>query len=49
MLRRLRRKVVESGLLPADEPEPAYAVCAREQVTGDLPPETLVMTAADIF
>jgi hypothetical protein len=49
VLRTLQRKVVESGLLGRDQPDPVYAVCAREEVVGDLPPETLVVTAADIF
>lgn len=49
LLRTLHQKVLASGLAPADAPEPVYALCARDEVTGDLPPETLVVTAADIF
>lgn len=49
VVRTLRRKVLESELLRESDPEPVYAVCARDSVTGDLPSETLVVTAADIF
>ncbi len=49
MLRDLHRKVVGSGLLRQGDPDPVFSLCAREQVTGDLPPETLVVTADDIF
>jgi uncharacterized protein len=49
VLRTLQRKVVQSGLLRTDDPDPVYAICAREEVTGDLPAGTLTVTAADIF
>jgi uncharacterized protein len=49
MLRTLRRKVALSGLTEADDPDPVFALCARESVTGDLPDETMVVTAADAF
>jgi AAA+ ATPase superfamily predicted ATPase len=49
LLRALRRKVLASDLLGPSDPEPVYALCAREAVTGDLPAETYVVTAADIF
>jgi hypothetical protein len=49
VLRTLQRKVVTSGLLRDADPDPLYAICAREEVTGDLPAETLVVTAEDIF
>lgn len=49
MLRALRRKVAASGLATDDDPDPVFALCARESVTGELPSETLVVTAADTF
>lgn len=49
MLRGLQRKVAESGLLRSDDPDPVFALCARERVTGDIPPGVTVITAADIF
>jgi uncharacterized protein len=49
MLRDLHRKAVGSGLLKSGEADPIFALCAREQITGDVPPETVVVTAADIF
>jgi AAA+ ATPase superfamily predicted ATPase len=49
MLRDLQRKAVSSGLLKPGEPDPIFALCARERVTGDVPAETMVVTAADIF
>jgi AAA+ ATPase superfamily predicted ATPase len=49
MLRDLRRKVVASDLMKNADDDPIFALCAREQVTGDLPADTLVVTAADIF
>lgn len=49
VLRTLRRKVATSGLLRDTDPDPLYAICAREEVTGELPAETLVITAEDIF
>ena len=49
MLRSLVRKVVASDLTTGADPEPLYAVCAREEITGPVPGETLVVTAADIF
>lgn len=48
-LRTLRRKVIESGLQGHNDRDPVFAICAREEVTGDIPPETLVVTADDIF
>jgi AAA+ ATPase superfamily predicted ATPase len=49
VLRTLQRKVVTSGLLRDADPDPLYVICAREEVSGDLPAETLVVTAEDIF
>jgi uncharacterized protein len=49
MLRTLRRKVALSGLTEADDPDPVFALCARESVTGELPDETMVVTAAEAF
>jgi uncharacterized protein len=49
LLRTLARKVHTSGLAGADDAEPLYALCAREAVTGSVPPGTLVVTAAEIF
>jgi hypothetical protein len=49
MLRTLQRKVLASGLVAAEDPDPLFALCARERVTGDLPADTLVVTAAEAF
>ncbi|WP_239679300.1 ATP-binding protein [Natronosporangium hydrolyticum] len=49
LVRQLQRKVVEAGLVTAAHPEPVYAVCSRTGVAGELPPRTVVATAADIF
>jgi AAA+ ATPase superfamily predicted ATPase len=49
LLRTLERKVLASGLATASGPEPLYALCAREEITGDLPDGVLVVTAADVF
>jgi hypothetical protein len=40
---------VTTGLLRAADPDPLYAICAREEVTGDLTADTLVVTAGDVF
>jgi AAA+ ATPase superfamily predicted ATPase len=49
LLRTLERKVVASDLAPAGAPDPVFALCARDDVSGDLPGDVLVVTAADIF
>lgn len=49
LVRALRRKVAASDLLGRDDPDPVLAVCAREAVTGELPPGTMVVTAQEIF
>jgi hypothetical protein len=36
-------------LVAAEDPDPLFALCARESVTGDLPADTLVVTAAEAF
>lgn len=41
------RRLTLSGEANGD-PDPVYALCARERVSGELPPETLVVTATDI-
>jgi uncharacterized protein len=45
LVRELERK---AGALPSLAPEPRYAACARERVTG-APRDTITLTAADIF
>jgi hypothetical protein len=49
MARDLHRRAVGSGLLKSGDADPIFALCVREQITGDLPAETVVVTAADIF
>jgi hypothetical protein len=49
MLRTLQRKVLASGLIAHDDPDPRFALCARERVTGDVPADALIVTAADVF
>ena len=49
MLRTLQRKAVASGLIAANDPDPLFALCARERVTGDVPADTLLVTAAEAF
>jgi AAA+ ATPase superfamily predicted ATPase len=49
VLRTLMRKAHASHLVPSDGPEPVYVVAAREEVTGGLPDDVLVVTSADVF
>ncbi len=49
ILRSLVRKAHASNLIPQDGPDPVYVLAAREAVTGRLPDDVLVVTAADVF
>jgi AAA+ ATPase superfamily predicted ATPase len=48
-LRTLVRKAHASHLVPPDGPDPVYVLAAREKVTGMIPDDALVVTAADVF
>ncbi|HEY7222614.1 MAG TPA: ATP-binding protein [Micromonosporaceae bacterium] len=49
ILRSLVRKAHASHLLSREGPEPVYVIAAREEVTGNLPDDVLVVTTADVF
>ncbi len=49
LLRALVRKAHASNLVPPDGPEPVYVLAARQEVTGNLPDDVLVVTAADVL
>lgn len=49
LLRTLQLKAHASGLLTSGDPDPMFALCARESVTGDLPRGTMIVTADDAF
>jgi uncharacterized protein len=49
VLQTLTRKAHASNLVRPGDPEPVYVIAAREQVTGELPPDVLRVTATDVF
>jgi hypothetical protein len=49
ILETLVRKAHASHLVGSEDPEPVYAIAAREEVTGDPPADVVRLTAADAF